>query len=195
MNKRLCRFGLTGPGITKSNTNNRTDIVCWFCDRYCTVYRYTFVLLPDILLGDAKRRGEERRRLGVLLLLLYQQRYPSADFRGYSNDGKYHLYRVYHVCYSIHDAGQNIMNSILFVIIRIKDGDRIKQRDFELDELLNGHKKQMTLDMIGWEYEEIKGFTPLPVAEYPLVSYTEVQGEIRGGWDTAISEEEFLNLP
>lgn len=65
---------------------------------------------------------------------------------------------------------------IVFAEWSLVSGDRIKRRDFELNELLSGHKKQMTLDMIGWEYdEEIKGFIPLPVAEYPLVSYTEVQ--------------------
>ena len=50
--------------------------------------------------------------------------------------------------------------------------NQVKRRDFALDELLNGHAEQMTLDMIGWEYdEEVQAFIPAPVREYPLTDY------------------------
>ena len=48
----------------------------------------------------------------------------------------------------------------------------LKRRDFQLDELLDGHRKQMTIFMIGWKYdEEIKAFIPLPINEFKPVHY------------------------
>ena len=52
----------------------------------------------------------------------------------------------------------------------------VKRRDFALDELLSGHTEQMTLDMVGWEYdEEIQAFIPAPIREFPLTDYRRVQ--------------------
>ena len=54
--------------------------------------------------------------------------------------------------------------------------NQIKRRDFALDELLNGHSEQMTLDMVGWEYdEEVQAFIPAPIREFPLTDYRRVQ--------------------
>ena len=54
--------------------------------------------------------------------------------------------------------------------------NQIKRRDFALDELLNGHSEQMTLDMVGWEYdEEVQAFIPAPIREFPLMDYRRVQ--------------------
>ena len=51
-------------------------------------------------------------------------------------------------------------------------GNQIKRRDYALNELLDGHEKQMQFFMIGWEYdEEIDAFIPSPVREYPLTDY------------------------
>jgi len=48
----------------------------------------------------------------------------------------------------------------------------IKRRDFTLHELLNGHRQQLSLDMLNWEYDEdVQAFIPPPVHEYPLVDY------------------------
>jgi len=48
----------------------------------------------------------------------------------------------------------------------------IKRRDFTLHELLNGHRQQLSLDMLNWEYDEdVQAFIPPPVREYPLVDY------------------------
>ena len=52
----------------------------------------------------------------------------------------------------------------------------IKRRDYRLDELLDGHTEQMSLSMMGWEYdEEVQAFIPKPIREYPLVDYRKVQ--------------------
>lgn len=54
--------------------------------------------------------------------------------------------------------------------------NQIKRRDFALDELLNGHSEQMTLDMVGWEYDkEVQAFIPAPIREFPLTDYRRVQ--------------------
>ncbi len=48
----------------------------------------------------------------------------------------------------------------------------VKRRDFTLHELLNGHRQQLSLDMLNWEFdEEVQAFIPSPVREYPLVDY------------------------
>ena len=65
---------------------------------------------------------------------------------------------------------------IIFAEWSLVTGNQIKRRDFALDELLNGHSEQMTLDMMGWEYdEEVQAFIPAPIREFPLTDYRRVQ--------------------
>ena len=67
---------------------------------------------------------------------------------------------------------QNDGNPITFAEWSLVTGDSIKRRDYQLNELLDGHEKQMTIFMIGWEYdEEIQAFIPSPVQEYPPTDY------------------------
>ena len=67
---------------------------------------------------------------------------------------------------------QNDGSPITFAEWSLVTGDNIKRRDFKLNELLEGHEEQMTLFMIGWEYdEEIQAFIPSPVQEYPPTDY------------------------
>jgi len=61
---------------------------------------------------------------------------------------------------------------IIFAEWNFVTGSQIKRRDFALGELLNGHEKQMSFDMLDWEYdEEVQAFFPAPVKEYPLTDY------------------------
>ena len=61
---------------------------------------------------------------------------------------------------------------IVFAEWSLVTGDRIKRRDYELDQLLEGRDAQMTLFQIGWEFdEEIQAYIPAPVREYPLTDY------------------------
>jgi len=56
------------------------------------------------------------------------------------------------------------------------NGFLLKRRDFRLDEMLDGRRKQTTLLMVGWEYDkEIKAFIPLPIKEFPPIHYRRVQ--------------------
>lgn len=65
---------------------------------------------------------------------------------------------------------------IIFAEWSLVTENQIKRRDFALDELLNGHSEQMTLDMVGWEYdEEVQAFIPAPIREFPLTDYRRVQ--------------------
>ena len=65
---------------------------------------------------------------------------------------------------------------IIFAEWSLVTGNQIKRRDFALDELLNSHAEQMTLDMVGWEYdEEVQAFIPVPIREFPLTDYRRVQ--------------------
>lgn len=67
-------------------------------------------------------------------------------------------------------------NPIVFAEWSLVTGNLVKRRDFELDELLSGHTEQMTLDMVGWEYdEEVEAFIPAPIREFPLTDYRRVQ--------------------
>ncbi len=63
---------------------------------------------------------------------------------------------------------------ILFAEWSQVSGSLIKRRDFELNELLKGHERQMDMDMLlgGWEYdEEIDAYIPAPIKEYPPTDY------------------------
>ena len=56
-------------------------------------------------------------------------------------------------------------------------GNMLKRRDFRLDEMLEGHQKQMSIFMTEWEYdEEIKAFIPKPIKEFDPINYRRVQG-------------------
>ena len=63
-------------------------------------------------------------------------------------------------------------NPIVFAEWSLVTGDLIKRRDYELAQLLKGHEAQISLDMIGWQYdEEAQAFIPAPVREYPPTDY------------------------
>lgn len=67
-------------------------------------------------------------------------------------------------------------NPIVFAEWSLVTGNMVKRRDFALDELLSGHTEQMTLDMVGWEYDEdVQAFIPAPIREFPLTDYRRVQ--------------------
>ena len=67
---------------------------------------------------------------------------------------------------------------IVFAEWSLVSGNQIKRRDYELSELLDGHEKQMTLDMLDWEYDdEIDAMIPAPIREYPLTDYRRVQSD------------------
>ncbi len=80
-------------------------------------------------------------------------------------------------------------NPIIFSEWSIATGDKVKRRDFRLDELLEGNVEQEeTLSLFGdiaedgsvrprseWEFdEETQAFIPKPITEYPLISFYEV---------------------
>ena len=61
---------------------------------------------------------------------------------------------------------------IVFAEWSLVTGNLVKRRDYELSQLLEGHEQQMSLDMVGWEYdEEVQAFIPAPVREYPPTDY------------------------
>lgn len=65
---------------------------------------------------------------------------------------------------------------IIFAEWALVTGTMIQRRDFRLDEMLDGHTKQMSLFMTDWEYdEEVKAFIPKPIKEFPLAYYRTVQ--------------------
>lgn len=73
---------------------------------------------------------------------------------------------------------------IIFSEWSLATGDKVKRRDFRLDELIEGNVNQgETMSLFGssgtpttqWEYdEETKAMIPLPIEEYPLTSIYEV---------------------
>lgn len=67
---------------------------------------------------------------------------------------------------------QNDGKPIVFAEWNLVMGDQIKRRDYEFEELLDGHERQMSIFMIGWEYDkEINALIPYPRKEYPLTDY------------------------
>ncbi|MCL2813332.1 MAG: hypothetical protein FWD23_01900 [Oscillospiraceae bacterium] len=64
---------------------------------------------------------------------------------------------------------------IIFAEWSAVNGSLLKRRDYRLDELLDGHNEQMTLDMTGWEYDrEVDAYIPLPIKEFPPIHYRRV---------------------
>lgn len=78
---------------------------------------------------------------------------------------------------------------IIFSEWSLVTGDKVKRRDFRLDEMLEGNvEPKETLSLFGdiaedgginprtdWEYdEETQSFIPKPITEYPLTSFYEV---------------------
>lgn len=65
---------------------------------------------------------------------------------------------------------------IIFSEWSLVSGSMIKRRDYRYDELLAGSQEQISILMVGWEYdEEIQAFIPAPLREYPLMDYRRVQ--------------------
>ena len=65
---------------------------------------------------------------------------------------------------------------IIFSEWSLVSGSMIKRRDYRYDELLAGSQEQISIFMVGWEYdEEIQAFIPPPLREYPLMDYRRVQ--------------------
>ena len=74
-------------------------------------------------------------------------------------------------------------NPIIFSEWSLVTGDKIKRRDFRLDEMLEGNGEHEQFSLFGssgsaitdWEYdEETQSFIPKPITEYPLTSFYEV---------------------
>lgn len=70
---------------------------------------------------------------------------------------------------------------IIFSEWSLAIGSKVKRRDFRLDEMLEGHKEQMSLfgasgsNATEWEFdEEANAYIPSPIKEYPLVEFYEV---------------------
>lgn len=77
---------------------------------------------------------------------------------------------------------------IVFSEWSLVTGSLMKRRDFELNQLMEGTKAvkdansnlydNLIAQADGWEYdEEIKGYIPAPIREYPLVDYRRIQYE------------------
>lgn len=65
---------------------------------------------------------------------------------------------------------------IIFSEWSLVSGSMIKRRDYRYDELLAGSQEQISIFMVGWEYdEEIQAFIPAPLREYPIMDYRRVQ--------------------
>ena len=80
-------------------------------------------------------------------------------------------------------------NPIIFSEWSFATGNKVKRRDFRLDEMLEGNvEPKETLSLFGdiaedgrinprteWEYDkETQSFIPKPITEYPLTSFYEV---------------------
>lgn len=75
---------------------------------------------------------------------------------------------------------QNNGDPIVFAQWDLVTGNKIKRRDYRLDQLMaaQSHEAQMDLEMIlgGWEYdEETHGWIPSPIKEYSMTDYWGVQ--------------------
>ncbi|MCI2154390.1 MAG: hypothetical protein LKK26_06550 [Solobacterium sp.] len=73
---------------------------------------------------------------------------------------------------------KNNGDPIVFAQWDLVIGNKMKRRDYRLDQLMKSNQQQMDLEMYlgGWEYdEESKAWVPTPIKEYDPVNYWEVQ--------------------
>lgn len=85
---------------------------------------------------------------------------------------------------AVDEDGNDTDEPIIFSEWSIVMGDKVKRRDFRLDEMLEGNvDKGQTRSLFGadyssavdWEYdEETESFIPKPIREFPLTSFYEV---------------------
>ena len=67
---------------------------------------------------------------------------------------------------------------IIFAQWDLVSGNKMKRRDYRLDQMMRGTEEQTFMEMFldGWEFdEETNAWIPSPIAEYPLINYWEVQ--------------------
>ena len=70
---------------------------------------------------------------------------------------------------------------IVFAQWDLVSGNKMKRRDYRLDQLMKGHDTQLDLEILmgGWEFDEkTQAWIPSPIKEYPLMNYWEVQDAI-----------------
>ena len=73
---------------------------------------------------------------------------------------------------------QNDGEPIIFAQWDLVAGNKLKRRDYRLDQLMKQTEDQMDMEMYvnKWEYdEETHAWIPSPIREYPLMNYWEVQ--------------------
>jgi hypothetical protein len=80
------------------------------------------------------------------------------------------------------DEEQNDLDEpIIFSEWTLAMGDKVKRRDFRLDELLEGKRPQLSLfgasgaPTSDWEFdEELQAYIPLPIREFPLMDIYQI---------------------
>jgi hypothetical protein len=84
----------------------------------------------------------------------------------------------------VDENGEDTEEPIIFSEWSIVTGDKVKRRDFRLDEMLEGSAEQVQFSLFGssgtptseWELDpETGAMIPKPIWEYPMVSFYEVQ--------------------
>ncbi len=87
---------------------------------------------------------------------------------------------------AVDESGSDTDEPIIFSEWSIVTGDRVKRRDFRLDEMLEGSADQAQFSLFGssgtptseWEFDEETGaLIPKPIWEYPLIRLYEVQND------------------
>ena len=81
----------------------------------------------------------------------------------------------------VDESQEDTDEPIIFSEGSLAMGDRVKRRDFRLDELLEGQRQQMSLfgssgsPASEWEYDEsVKAYIPLPIRQNPLKSIYQI---------------------
>ena len=76
---------------------------------------------------------------------------------------------------------RNDGDPIVFAKWDLVAGNKMKRRDYRLDQMMRGTEEQTFMEMFldDWEFdEETNAWVPSPIAEYPLMNYWEVQDGI-----------------
>jgi hypothetical protein len=148
-----------------------------YCKNQVDYEKFALIALMSIygveLLNDNAQ--ECRQRLYHIFAKSYKSSLKKELTGDYNDTVKYVLERNI-LCGDALSMKQEDGTPIIFSEWTFVTGSLIKRRDFRFDELLEMSSEQMTIPLMGWEYDsETKAYIPAPLKEYPPIDYWRIQ--------------------
>jgi len=139
--------------------------------------RYAVIAVSSIYGVDLLQDNVDECR--VRMFMIFNSEYSEVckeEANDETRDAVRHILKHNILCGDALTLTTSNKEPIIFAEWSAINGFLIKRRDFRLDQMLEGHEQQLSLEMKDWEYDkEIKAFIPLPIREFPPIHYRKVQ--------------------